>query len=43
MTWDFAECNIFSNSSGSFNNMYNRMIKGFENILTSKKRGYDIS
>lgn len=30
MTWDYAECNIFSNSSGSFYNLFERMIKGFE-------------
>ncbi|MBM9518989.1 DUF1156 domain-containing protein [Desulforhopalus vacuolatus] len=29
MTWDFAESNIFSSSSGSFNNLFVRMIKGF--------------
>jgi len=30
MSWDYAECNVFSNSSGSFNNLFERMIKGFE-------------
>lgn len=30
MVWDYAECNIFSNSSGSFANLLERMIKGFE-------------
>lgn len=29
MSWDYAECNVFSNSSGSFNNLFERMIKGF--------------
>lgn len=29
MTWDFAESNIFCSSSGSFNNLFVRMIKGF--------------
>lgn len=29
MTWDFAESNIFCSSSGSFNNLFERMIKGF--------------
>lgn len=29
MTWDYAESNIFCSSSGSFNNLYERMIKGF--------------
>lgn len=30
MTWDYAETNVFSSSSGSFNNLYERQIKGFE-------------
>jgi putative DNA methylase len=30
MTWDYAETNIFSDSSGSFNNLFERQIKGFE-------------
>lgn len=29
MVWDHAECNIFSSSSGSFNSLFDRMIKGF--------------
>ena len=29
MAWDYAECNIFSNSTGSFNNLLERMVKGF--------------
>lgn len=29
MTWDFAECNAFSDSSGSYNNLLDRQIKGF--------------
>lgn len=29
MVWDFAESNIFCNSSGSFNNLFERQIKGF--------------
>lgn len=28
MTWDFAEVNLFSGSSGSFQNLYERQIKG---------------
>lgn len=32
MTWDFAEVNIFSDSSGSYNSLFNRMIKGFETL-----------
>lgn len=30
MVWDFAESNPLSDSSGSFNNLYDRQIKGFE-------------
>lgn len=29
MVWDHAECNIFSNSTGSFNSLHERMIKAF--------------
>ena len=29
MTWDFAETNVFSSSSGSLNNLFIRMVKGF--------------
>src|SRR5690606_5063197 len=29
MTWDYAEANVFSDSSGSFNNLFERQIKGF--------------
>ena len=29
MTWDYAECNIFSSSSGSYTNLFERMVKGF--------------
>lgn len=29
MVWDYAECNMFSNSSGSYNNLYERMCKAF--------------
>jgi len=30
MVWDYAEVNCFSNSSGSFNNLFTRMVEGFE-------------
>ena len=30
MTWDFAEVNVFSTSSGSYRSLFSRMIKGFE-------------
>lgn len=29
MAWDYAECNIFSHSSGSFSNLLERMVKSF--------------
>ncbi|MBI5907811.1 MAG: DUF1156 domain-containing protein, partial [Burkholderiales bacterium] len=32
MTWDYAEANVFSDSSGSYNNLFERQIKGFEAI-----------
>lgn len=35
MTWDYAETNIFSDSSGSFNNLFDRQIKGFESLGAS--------
>ena len=30
MTWDFAEVNVFSASSGSYHSLFSRMIKGLE-------------
>ena len=30
MVWDYAESNPFCDSSGSFNNLYERQVKGFE-------------
>ena len=39
MTWDFAEVNLFSNSSGSFASLFTRMIKGFETLATGSKIG----
>jgi putative DNA methylase len=35
MNWDFAECNIFSNSSGSYANLFDRTIKGFSTLGAS--------
>lgn len=29
MVWDFAECNLFSESSGSYSNLLERLVKGF--------------
>ena len=39
MTWDYAEANVFSGSSGSFNNLFERQIKGFE-ALGIRGAGY---
>lgn len=39
MTWDFAECNYFSESSGSFESLFSRMVKGFETLALSKEHG----
>lgn len=36
MTWDFAESNPFCDSSGSFNNLYERQVKGFEALGIGK-------
>ncbi len=38
MTWDYAESNIFSESSGSFNNLFERQIKGFEALGVAADR-----
>jgi putative DNA methylase len=35
MVWDFAESNPFSDSSGSFNNLFERQIKGFSTLGAS--------
>jgi putative DNA methylase len=32
MTWDYAEVNVFSSSSGSFSNLLERQVKGFETL-----------
>ena len=42
MNWDFAEVNIFSESSGSFHSLFTRMIKGFEALGSSNASGYII-
>lgn len=36
MTWDYAEANLFSDSSGSYNNLFERQIKGFEALSSNK-------
>lgn len=40
MTWDYAEANVFSESSGSFSNLFERQIKGFEALHSSVCHGY---
>lgn len=35
MTWDFAECNILGGFSGSFQNLHERMVKGFQSLGAS--------
>ncbi|HHW47351.1 MAG TPA: DUF1156 domain-containing protein [Clostridiaceae bacterium] len=37
MVWDYAESNPFCNSSGSFNSLLERMIKGFSGIAAGKE------
>ena len=32
MVWDYAESNVFCNSSGSFNSLFGRLIKGFSTL-----------
>ena len=39
MVWDFAECNVFSQSSGSLNNLFERQLKGFVTLGTSQQNG----
>jgi putative DNA methylase len=37
MVWDYAECNIFSNSTGSFQNLFERLCKGFSALPAISK------
>jgi putative DNA methylase len=37
MVWDYAECNLFSDSSGSFDNYFNLIIKCIQNLPANKK------
>ncbi|MCA2737692.1 MAG: DUF1156 domain-containing protein, partial [Microcystis sp. M165S2] len=37
MVWDFAESNVFCESSGSFQNLFDRMIKGLESVPTTSR------
>ena len=32
MTWDYAESNPFGDSSGSFNNLFERQVKAFASL-----------
>jgi putative DNA methylase len=41
MNWDYAEANLFSESTGSFANLYERMVKGFEG-LSAVCNGYAV-
>ena len=36
MTWDFAEVNVFSESSGSFHSLFMRMIEGFDSLAIGR-------
>lgn len=42
MTWDFAEANVFSDSTGSYNNLFERQVKGFEALVDLNTGGYGI-
>ena len=39
MTWDYAEANPFSSSSGSFSNLHDRMVKGIRNLAMTDLAG----
>ena len=39
MVWDFAECNVLSDSSGSFNNLFERQLKGLSTLGYSLMNG----
>ena len=32
MVWDYAECNVFSSSSGSYHNLFERLLKAFPSL-----------
>ena len=40
MVWDFAESNIFSTSTGSFHNMWERMVKGLASLQMNETSGF---
>jgi putative DNA methylase len=40
MTWDYAEANVFSDSSGSFTNLFDRQIRGFEGLAATQAAGH---
>ncbi len=35
MVWDYAECNVFSSSTGSYHNLFERLLKAFPSLPTS--------
>ncbi|WP_353948617.1 DUF1156 domain-containing protein [Sporolactobacillus sp. Y61] len=39
MVWDFAECNIFSHSSGSFDSLFKRLCEAFTSLCKGKING----
>jgi len=39
MTWDYAEANVFSDSTGSYNNLFERQVKGFEALAGARVAG----
>lgn len=40
MVWDYAECNIFSSSTGSFANLLDRQCKGLSTLGITDKPGF---
>jgi putative DNA methylase len=43
MTWDYAEVNLFSDSSGSFLSLFDRMTKGFSGLPNTPYRNSSIA
>jgi len=39
MTWDFAEVNVFSESSGSYKSLFERMVKSFDGLPIRATQG----
>lgn len=40
MKWDIAECNLLSTSTGSFNNLLDRQVKGISSLALGAARGF---